>query len=129
MFEKLFKKEKPKALVVEDTKAIRQLVAKHLEFQDYEVTQAKNGKEGFAMLAELEPDILVTDLMMPEVNGIELIREFRNSSPDTPIIVLTGVDRPDLLDKITTKWQNVTILKKPFKANLLIRSIKDLTAV
>ncbi|MHC4885633.1 MAG: response regulator [Planctomycetota bacterium] len=122
ILERLFGKKR-KALVIEDEPHIRKLMAKHLEVQDFEVHHAGNGQEAFEVLAIVEPDLLVTDLMMPKMNGVEFIREFRKINPTTPIIVITGVGRDEVTDKITRKWENVAILKKPFKATELIRQV------
>ena len=111
MFKGLFGKKRLKALVVEDEPRIRQLIGKHLEMQELEVHSAENGQEAFETLATMEPDILLTDLNMPKMSGVELIREFRKINPDTRIIVYTGNDNPDVKQLAMDAGADMFILK------------------
>jgi two-component system OmpR family response regulator len=76
-------------LVVDDDGQIRQLVAKLLREHGYRVTTARDGREMRQVLNDAEIDLLVLDLMLPGVGGLELCRELRKSSP-IPIIMLTA---------------------------------------
>lgn len=126
MFETLFGK-KTSALVVEDEPAIRELISSYLKMEKFSVTQAANGEEAMKVLASFQPDLLVTDLLMPKMSGAEFIREFRKKQPKTPIIVVTGIGATDVCDQLKERWTNLAILLKPFKASDLLQAAKDAT--
>ncbi|WP_373233181.1 response regulator [Cohnella sp.] len=84
-----------KAVVVEDETIILENIVKKIEASDagFEVmAQAFNGRDGCEQLKRFRPDVLVTDIKMPIMDGMELIRQARASYPDMPIIVLSGYD-------------------------------------
>lgn len=80
-------------LIVDDSRLIRSLLRVVLE-QDYAVSEAKNGREGLKMALETGPDLIITDLMMPELNGYQMVSAIRESAniAHLPTIMLTTVD-------------------------------------
>ena len=95
----------PKILVIDDTALARESVARLLEYEGFDAMRARNGKEGWAMMYNETPDLILLDLMMPEMDGITFLRQLRRSTlwKDMPVIVLTGVDDNDKL--ITRAWE------------------------
>jgi len=82
---------KTKILVVDDSLLERQLVeALLLRNPDYSVELAENGKDALRHIKSSPPDLVVTDLLMPEMNGHELVRHVRREHPDIPVIVMTA---------------------------------------
>ncbi len=79
-------------LVVEDESAIRKLIATYLQKQGYEVIEAKNGEEGFAVFADELVHLIITDIMMPVIDGNQFVRKVRRLNADVPILVLTALD-------------------------------------
>jgi len=81
----------PKALVVDDSPVDRRLAGRILE-RNGEMTSlyANNGVDALAAVAENAPDVLVTDLQMPDMNGLELVKEIRNHYPSTPVVLMTA---------------------------------------
>ncbi|WP_020676472.1 EAL domain-containing protein [Geopsychrobacter electrodiphilus] len=77
-------------LTIDDEESIRTSFRLYLEDFDYEVLEAKNGREGLALFTSEKPDLVLCDLRMPEVDGLEVLSRVRESSPDTPIIVVSG---------------------------------------
>lgn len=80
------------ALVVDDSMLIRHSVCRYFEERGFQVESATNGVEALEMLQQIKPDVIVTDLQMPKMDGRELITILKNR-PDTrevPIIVLAG---------------------------------------
>jgi len=77
-------------LVVDDEDAIRGLIKTTLGIGGYAIREARNGKETSQLLEQFVPDLLITDLLMPEKEGIELIQEVRRSHPKIPIIAISG---------------------------------------
>jgi CheY-like chemotaxis protein len=80
-------------LVVDDTTLAREAVSRLLEFEGYQTTRASNGKDAYATLYSQKPDLVLLDLMMPEMDGITFIRMIRQNPhwETIPIIVLTGL--------------------------------------
>ena len=92
-------------LVIDDTALARESVSKLLEYEGFRALRARNGKEGWAMMYNETPDLILLDLMMPEMDGITFLRQLRHSTlwKDLPVIVLTGVSDDDKL--ITRAWE------------------------
>lgn len=76
-------------LTVDDSDYMREIVAQSLELGDFEVLQAVNGIEALEVLNKNTVDLIVTDINMPEMDGITLIQEVRKINDDVPILVLT----------------------------------------
>lgn len=78
-------------LVVEDEKQLRQLMMKYLEKAGYEPIGASNGKEGLTLFRTHDIDLIITDIMMPLVNGLQLVKSIRSMDQSTPIMMLTAL--------------------------------------
>ena len=79
-----------KILLVEDEHSLRRVIEFQLREAGYEPILAENGRRGYELFTETLPDLVVTDLAMPEMNGIELTRRIKAISPDTPVVVITA---------------------------------------
>jgi excisionase family DNA binding protein len=82
--------ERPRVLVVDDEQQIRDLVAKTLSTADYDVDTAPDGPSAIDRLKNADYDLLITDLKMPGMDGLSVIREARQRSAELPIIIITG---------------------------------------
>lgn len=82
----------PRVLVVDDDKAVRESLRRSLEFNGYEVHLAADGAEALAGIGRVAPDVVVMDVMMPRLDGIETTRALRTAGNDVPILVLTARD-------------------------------------
>ena len=82
-------------LVVEDERRLAQLIQRVLEEEGHTADVAHDGAEGLAMALETSHDVIVLDVMLPEMNGLEVCRELRRSRVDTPVILLTALDGVD----------------------------------
>lgn len=82
--------ERPRILVVDDEQAVRDLLAKTLTMADYDVDAAPDGASAIERLRAVEYDLLITDLKMPGMDGLSVIREARRITPDLPVIIITG---------------------------------------
>jgi DNA-binding response OmpR family regulator len=106
---------RPLVLVADDDRDILQLVSFRLERADYEVVQANDGEEALRLVKELRPDLAVLDLMMPKLNGYEVIREIRQNEETKaiPVILLTArVQEADVARGFEAGADDY--LKKPF---------------
>ena len=83
---------KKRILLVDDEKAVRTLVATALKKDDYEVDIAENGAVAVHYLNKRLFDLVITDYMMPEMDGLELIRAIKSKYPSTPVIAITGTE-------------------------------------
>ena len=78
-----------KLLIVDDEKRIRALIAKYASFEGYETDEAEDGMQAVAMCRENRYDLIIMDVMMPELDGFSAVREIRKQS-DTPVIMLSA---------------------------------------
>jgi two-component system response regulator MprA len=83
---------RPRVLVVDDDKAVRESLRRSLEFNGYDVALAADGAEALAGMATSHPDVVVMDVMMPRLDGLETTRAMRQAGHDLPILVLTARD-------------------------------------
>lgn len=77
-------------LVVDDEPLMRRTIRAGLEKAGHQVEEAQDGEEGLRRFTELRPDLVITDIVMPEREGVETIRAIRAASPNTPIIAMSG---------------------------------------
>lgn len=84
-----------RVLVVDDDQIIRTIVSEHLRRGGCEVEEATDGAEALDVIRQAPPDVVVTDLGMPRLDGLGLLRELTKSNPDLPAIVLTAHDSVD----------------------------------
>ncbi|WP_228387637.1 MULTISPECIES: response regulator transcription factor [unclassified Nocardioides] len=82
----------PRVLVVDDDKAVRESLRRSLEFNGYDVRLASDGAEALAQIGATAPDVVVMDVMMPRLDGLETTRALRAAGHDVPILVLTARD-------------------------------------
>jgi CheY-like chemotaxis protein len=79
-----------KILLNDDDPTIQKLFSKFLTSLGHEITQAVNGKDGMRMLQETQPDLVITDIMMPEMDGLEILMQLRNTNNSVPVIAISG---------------------------------------
>jgi two-component system, OmpR family, alkaline phosphatase synthesis response regulator PhoP len=87
-----------KILIIEDAQNIRMALEDDLKFEGYQVISAATGPEGLEKALDLDLDIIILDLMLPELNGLEICKELRRRNIGTPIIMLTA--RSQEFDKV-----------------------------
>jgi two-component system alkaline phosphatase synthesis response regulator PhoP len=91
--------ERQRILVVEDDLSILTGVSMNLRYEGYEVLQAQDGERGLEIAVAESPDLIVLDIMMPRINGYEVLRELRSRGVRTPVLVLSakGLERDKVL--------------------------------
>ncbi len=80
----------PRILVVDDDPAIRRTLAAELKAEGYAVSEAADGREALASFAREEPDLVLTDLRMPDGSGLDVLRKTRETNPETPVVMITA---------------------------------------
>ncbi|MFM2375459.1 MAG: hypothetical protein RLZZ165_556, partial [Bacteroidota bacterium] len=89
---------KRKILVAEDEDAIRFLLKENLEYEGYEVIEAENGLAGLEHAEKSSPDLILLDLMLPQMSGMEVCKRLRSTGNTVPVIMLTS--RGQQMDKV-----------------------------
>ena len=118
-----------RVMVVDDALYIRELISLILRNEGYEVIKAANGKEALNALNGTNIDMLITDLNMPEVNGIELVESLRNM-PDfksTPVLMITSENQESIRKRARQAGVNEWMLK-PFIPKQLVDAVKKYVA-
>jgi CheY-like chemotaxis protein len=110
-------------LVVDDDDMIRRLVRTVLEADDLEVVEAPNGERALEMVAEAHPAVVVLDIMMPGINGVEVCRQVDHSQ--VKVVILTARDDPVLEDECKAAGADA-FLTKPFSSIALLDLIDEL---
>lgn len=117
-------------LVIDDEAPIRAMLQQVLERSGHEVAVATEGAEGLTLFRAKPADLVITDIFMPEKEGIETILELRKQSPQTKIIAISGGGRAGKLDFLTTA-KNLgahQTLAKPFERQELLDAVNAVLA-
>jgi signal transduction histidine kinase len=114
---------KKTVLLVDDEKDICDVLSISLSDLGYEVFTAQSGEEALKILAKVNPLIVLTDIRMPFMDGIELLREIKHNKPDTEVIMLTGHGDMDLAIK-SLKLEATDFITKPIKNDVLEIALK-----
>jgi CheY-like chemotaxis protein len=113
-------------LVVDDSVVDQQLAGKLLEREtDFKVVYAANGREALQLMAQAVPDMVVTDMQMPEVNGLELVDRIRSTFPAVPVILMTAHGSEELACEALDRGASSYVPKRHL-ARDLIRTVQEL---
>jgi DNA-binding response OmpR family regulator len=115
-----------KILVIEDQQSVRENIEELLEIKGFEVVSASNAVDGLIKIETFIPDLVITDLMLPDFSGIEFIEKLRliDGYSEIPVIIITGNDKPETFRSSMTRGAD-DYLSKPFKAQELYDSISS----
>ena len=115
-------------LVIDDDVQVRGAVRRILERAGHTVEDVGNGDAGLRAHRERPADLIITDIFMPERDGIETVRELRRESPQVKIIVISGGDRTQTMDlrKDAELLGAARSLRKPFELSELVRAVAEL---
>lgn len=114
---------KPKILVVDDEKGLRIGVQRLLEMEGFEVDTAENGTDGIKLGTEKEYDLAIIDLKMPDIEGIEVLKNIKQKFPNTVCFIATAFASYDTAIE-ATKLGAQSYIPKPFTPEELIAEIK-----
>lgn len=113
-----------KILVIDDVIPTLDTVAQMLKRGGHEVITATDGRKGVQLYKESSPDLVVTDLLMPEMDGLETIRELSKIEKNLPIIAISGVES-DLYLQIAEKFGAARCIAKPFKQQQILSLVTE----
>lgn len=115
--------DKPKVLIIEDEEKIARVLELELSYEGYEVKIALNGVEGFQMFQSDSWDVIVLDVMLPGISGIELLRRIRSTQTNVSVIMLTAKDSVE--DKVSGLDLGANdYMTKPFQIEELLARIR-----
>ena len=115
-------------LVIDDDDLVRSTLVRMLERSGFDIVTAKNGREGLAQFHAEPPDLVVTDVIMPDLDGIDTIMILRQESPGIPIIAVSGGGKAHAMQFLDAaqKLGADFILPKPFRQSDLVSAIARL---
>ncbi len=114
-----------KILVVDDDVTSLDIVDLILEGEGFDVVRATNGKSAVAGVEEANPDLILIDLMMPQMSGQEAVRQIRSKGINVPIVAFTALDDPSVHQDARDAGCDL-IVTKPCKSKDLVRGIQAL---
>lgn len=117
-------------LIIDDDPAVRNVFTQLLESKNYSVETAGEGKEGLNRMKSRLPDLIITDIMMPEMDGLELVQTIRQISPDLPIIAISGGMQTAAMNflPLAEKFGACKVFEKPVGLAKLLGAVEDLLA-
>ena len=113
-------------LVVEDTASEQDLIVSYLSEGGYTVISANNGQEALKKIETKKPDVVITDLVMPGMSGLELCRSLKKNAEnkDVPIVACTSKNQE--LDKLWGMKQGINVyITKPFSREDILRAVRS----
>jgi CheY-like chemotaxis protein len=126
------KRDKKKILVVEDEFGLHEIFREIFRMEGYEVRIATNGVNGLEVYQKFQPDLVFTDIIMPEMDGLELVEKIREINPSIKVIYMSGffgmTKVKDRVREDVERYGYLT-LAKPFKLSLMLEMVKDYLAL
>jgi len=115
-----------KILVVDDEESIRLLVSTTLEDEEFEIVEASDGKEALERVKEGKPDLILLDVMMPEINGLEVCRRLKGDPETKDIYIIMLTAKGQELDKEKGKEVGADeYFTKPFSPLAMIEKVNE----
>jgi CheY-like chemotaxis protein len=118
-------------LVIDDDPQIRRMVGRILGDAGYHMIEAEEGREGLKQMLTFDPAVIVTDIFMPEMEGIEFIRHVRKILPNAKVVAMSGggkMKKADLVLHMAKSLGADCVLEKPFGAGTLLEAVRRLLA-
>lgn len=118
-----------RVLIVDDAAFMRMTIRQMLENRGFQVVgEAVNGLEGVAKYKELKPDIVTMDITMPEMSGLEALKEIRKFDPNAKVIMVTAMGQEALVREAVLAGAKSFIVK-PFKEDHVVNTLKKVLGI
>jgi len=119
--------DKQSVLVVEDDQFLRDLIVKKLEEEGLKTIQAIDGEEGLRLIRENKPDIVLLDLILPGIDGFEVLKQVKAdvSLSDIPIIILSNLGQKDDIDRGVELGAKDYMIKAHFTPGEIVQKVKE----
>ncbi len=114
-----------KILIIEDEDLLATILTNKLSALGYQVARAKDGAEGKDIALSIEPDLIVTDILLPVLDGVSMVREIRKVLIETPIIMLTNLEKIEETSDIMFSPRDLILKKTYYTLEKLITIISD----
>jgi CheY-like chemotaxis protein len=120
----------PKILIIDDDETIRSVFKRYLSGKGYEVFVAADGRQGLRSLEEQPVDLVITDIMMPETDGLEVVMAIRGKEIDIPVIAISGGMHAMPMDflPMAKKFGAREVLYKPVELDDLLHAVEKVLA-
>lgn len=117
-----------KILVIDDDRMVRDTLKIILLAAGHEVLLTEDGRKGMQAFSEFQPDLVITDILMPEKEGMETIRDLREIRPDVPIIAISGGGRVGNMSflRVAERFGANRTITKPFEPEHIVSTIAEL---
>ncbi|MGC9031418.1 MAG: response regulator transcription factor [Minisyncoccia bacterium] len=117
-----------KILVVEDDRFLRELIVRKLSEEGFDVITAVNGEEGLKTLKEKKPDLVLLDLILPGIDGFEVLKRLKEEDivPSLPVIILSNLGQREDIEKGLNLGAKDYLIKAHFTPDEIIKKIKSL---
>jgi DNA-binding response OmpR family regulator len=112
-------------LLIDDDPRMREMIGRILQSAEFQVIEAASGTAGLALFREHKPDLVITDILMPDKDGIETVHDIRKFDPQARIIAMSGGGRAkytNFLD-IAQEYGAAEVLEKPFRREQLLAAV------
>lgn len=118
--------EKKTVLIIDDDLALQTVLEIALRDAGYQVILAGDGQEGIEKLTRLNPDLVISDIMMPQMDGVETFQRIKEQLQDNgiPIFIMTALNRKPWFADLEA--EGAVIIQKPFDIDQLLRLVKDM---
>jgi len=114
-------------LFIEDEPTLQKTLGRALEQEGYEVQSALDGQSGLALVKRIKPDIVLLDLILPKMDGFEVLRGLKQDPEvkDIPVIVLTNLESTQDIEKALSEGATNYLVKANYELNDVIKKVKD----
>lgn len=118
--------QKKKILIIEDEDVLLEILQKKLEKEGYEVSVAENGEEGLRLARDVNPDVILLDILMPRLNGYEVLEELnKDGVPLPPVIIISNSGQPIEIDRATKLGAKDYIIKAELTPDEVSAKVKQ----
>lgn len=111
-------------LVIDDDQELLRIVSRTLELEGYNVSIASDGQSALSLFPRCKPDLIILDIMMPDINGHQVLQRIREDS-NVPVMMLTAIGEPVTLEKSLNLGAD-NYMTKPFRSKELLARIRAL---
>lgn len=118
-----------KILIIEDDKFLRQLVSRKLSKQDFEIAEAVDGESGLEKVKKEDPDLVLLDLILPGMDGFEVLSEIEEDPElsSIPVVILSNLGQKDEIEKGLQMGAEDYLVKAHFTLGEIVEKIKEVT--
>ena len=116
--------EVSRVLIIDDSDLVRDFLSDTLSEAGYEVIEAENGAKGLEAFESRQPDCVLLDVVMPDIDGLEVLRRIRERSNELPVFVMTG-DDPGWAKRTCSRYGATGFLSKMFDSDIVVETVEN----